>query len=188
MGYPPVGTEVRIVDPDGQLVPSGEIGRVFLKTGLAFGGYTGGGSKEVIDGYMDTGDRGHRDALGRLFIDGRADDMIVSGGENVFPLEIEEALAAHPAVAEVAVIGVPDDEFGQRLRAFVVASTDTAITGEELRDYLKARVARFKMPRGPVRLPNCPGMYWARCSNENWITHDIPFASGWFMDLELEKN
>jgi acyl-CoA synthetase (AMP-forming)/AMP-acid ligase II/NAD(P)-dependent dehydrogenase (short-subunit alcohol dehydrogenase family) len=156
VGYPPVGTEVRILDQNAQSAPEGQVGRVFLKTRLAFGGYTGGGTKEVIDGYMDSGDRGHRDAMGRLFIDGRADDMIISGGENVFPLEIEEVLATHPAVAESAVIGVPDDQFGQRLRAFVVARADLAISAETLSDYLKERVARFKLPREILFVPRLP--------------------------------
>jgi acyl-CoA synthetase (AMP-forming)/AMP-acid ligase II/NAD(P)-dependent dehydrogenase (short-subunit alcohol dehydrogenase family) len=156
VGYPPVGTDVRILGQNGQPLRDGQVGRVFLKTRLAFGGYTGGGSKEVIDGYMDSGDHGHRDAMGRLFIDGRADDMIISGGENVFPLEIEEVLAAHPAVAEAAVIGVPDDQFGQRLRAFVVTRAELAISAETLSDYLKERVARFKLPREIRFVPRLP--------------------------------
>jgi len=156
VGYPPVGTEVRIVGPDGQPAGSGQIGRVFLKTGMAFAGYTGGGSKEVVDGYMDTGDHGHFDVVGRLFIDGRADDMIISGGENVFPLEVEEMLALHPAVVEAAVIGVPDEQFGQRLKAFVVACAGVAISGDELRDYLKERLAGFKVPREIVLVSQLP--------------------------------
>src|SRR5207248_380116 len=98
-----------------------------LKTGLAFTGYVGGGTKEIIDGLMSTGDLGHQDAAGRLFIDGRADDMIISGGENVFPSEIEEVLASHPAVAEAAVVGVSDEQFGQRIRAFVVVHSGCSI-------------------------------------------------------------
>jgi acyl-CoA synthetase (AMP-forming)/AMP-acid ligase II/NAD(P)-dependent dehydrogenase (short-subunit alcohol dehydrogenase family) len=156
VGYPPVGTEVRILGHDGQPLPAGQVGRVYLQSGLAFAGYTGGGTKQVIDGYMDSGDCGHCDVPGRLFIDGRADDMVISGGEKLFPLEIEEALAAHPAVAEAAVIGVPDDEFGQRLRAFVVVCPDATVSAENLRDYLKERVARFKLPREFVFLPQLP--------------------------------
>jgi fatty-acyl-CoA synthase len=110
----------------------------------------------VIDGFMSTGDLGHLDAAGRLFIDGRADDMIISGGENVFPGEVEEALAGHPDIAEVAVVGVPDEQFGQRLRAFVVARPGAALGEEQLREYLRDRIARFKVPRDFVFLPQLP--------------------------------
>jgi fatty-acyl-CoA synthase len=156
VGYPPAGTEVRILDPNGQSLRTAEIGRVFLKTGLAFTGYVGGGGKEVIDGFLSTGDLGHLDGSGRLFIDGRADDMIISGGENVYPLEIEEVIARHPAVAEAAVIGVPDEQFGQRLKAFVVARQGECLAEEELRTYVKDRVARFKVPRDFVFVPDLP--------------------------------
>src|SRR5581483_5685395 len=135
---------------------AGQVGRVFLKSGLAFKGYVGGGSKEVIGGYMDSGDLGHRDAAGRLFIDGRADDMVISGGEKVFPSEVEEVLAGHAGVAEVAVIGVPDEAFGQRLRACVVTRPGQSLGEEELRAYLKDRVARFKVPRDFVFLTELP--------------------------------
>ena len=156
VGYPPAGTGVRVLGPDGQPLAAGAVGRVFLKTGLAFTGYVGGGTKEVIDGFMSTGDLGHLDAAGRLFIDGRADDMIVSGGEKVFPAEVEAALAAHPDVAEAAVVGVPDAEFGQRLRAFVVARPGAAVGEDVLRAYLKDRLARFKVPRDFVFIPQLP--------------------------------
>jgi fatty-acyl-CoA synthase len=156
VGYPPAGTQVRILGPNERCLPAGEIGRVFLKSGLAFKGYVGGGTKEVIDGYMSSGDLGHLDAAGRLFIDGRADDMVISGGEKVFPAEVEEVLAAHPAVAEVAVIGVPDEAFGQRLRACVVTRPGQSLGEEELRAYLKGRLARFKVPRDFVFLTELP--------------------------------
>ena len=101
-------------------MPPGETGRIFVGNEMLFEGYTGGGSKDVIDGLMATGDVGRFDEAGRLFVEGRDDEMIVSGGENVFPKEVEDLLARHDAVAEVAAIGVDDEEFGQRLRAFVV--------------------------------------------------------------------
>jgi len=156
VGYAPAGTELRILGSDGQTLSPGQCGRVFVKTGLAFSGYVGGGTKEVIDGFMSTGDFGHIDVAGRLFVDGRADDMIISGGENVFPVEVEEVLASHPAVAEVAVFGAPDEQFGQRLRAFVVVRDGMDIGEEALRTYLKERVARFKLPRDFVFLPRLP--------------------------------
>jgi fatty-acyl-CoA synthase len=156
VGYPPAGTEIRILGPEGQQLPSGQVGHVFLKSGLAFTGYVGGGSKEVIDGYMSSGDLGHLDSAGRLFIVGRVDDLVISGGEKVYPGEVEEVLAVHPAVAEVAVIGVIDEQFGQRLRAFVVIRTEAKLTEDDLRTYLKDRIARFKVPRDFVFLDALP--------------------------------
>ena len=121
-GLPPRGTVVKIVDHEGKgEVPTGETGRVFVGNEMAFEGYTGGGGKDVYEGLLSSGDVGHFDQAGRLFIDGRDDEMIVSGGENVFPREVEDLLAGHDAVKEVAVIGVDDEDFGQRLKAFVVA-------------------------------------------------------------------
>ena len=144
------GVDVRLLDAKGAAVPTGDTGRIFVRSGLLFEGYTGGGNKEVIDGYMSTGDVGHF-VNDRLFVDGREDDMIVSGGENVFPQEVEEAILDHPAVAEAAVVGVTDDEFGQRLRAVVVpASPEAPPTAEEIRDHVRNRLARYKVPRDVV--------------------------------------
>jgi fatty-acyl-CoA synthase len=123
---------------------------------MAFEGYTGGGGKEAIDGLLSSGDVGHLDAAGRLFIDGRDDEMIVSGGENVFPREVEDLLADHPAVVEVAVIGVPDKEFGQRLKAFVVTGEDAELSDTEVRDYVKANLAAYKAPREVEFLDELP--------------------------------
>jgi fatty-acyl-CoA synthase len=109
--------------------------------------YSGGSNKKVIDGLVVTGDMGHLDRQGRLFIDGRDDDMIVSGGENVFPDEVEGVLLGHPAVADVAVIGVEDAEFGQRLKAFVVLRGGQAVTEDELKAFVHDQLARFKTPR-----------------------------------------
>ena len=114
---------MKLFDDAGREVPEGEVGRIFVGNGMAFEGYTGGGGKEVIDDLLSSGDVGHFDSEGRLFIDGRDDEMIVSGGENVFPREVEDLLSDHEAVAEAAVIGVADEEFGQRLKAFVVLAT-----------------------------------------------------------------
>ena len=109
------------LDDDGKHeLPQGETGRIFVGNQSQFEGYTGGGSKDEVDGLMSTGDVGHFDEKGRLFIDGRDDEMIVSGGENVFPAEVEELLSGHEAIEEAAVIGVDDEKFGQRLKAFVV--------------------------------------------------------------------
>ena len=128
-GRPPRGTVVRLYDEAGQEVPQGEVGRIFVGNEMSFEGYTGGGGKEAIDGLLSSGDVGHLDSGGRLFIDGRDDEMIVSGGENVFPREVEDLLADHEAVVEVAVIGVEDEEFGQRLKAFVVTARGRGLRG-----------------------------------------------------------
>jgi fatty-acyl-CoA synthase len=121
VGRAPFGTTVKILDEQRRELPPGRPGHVFIGGALVFEGYSGGGSKEVVDGLMNTGDLGHLDEQGRLFIDGREDDMIVSGGENVFPQEVQDLLARHQGVVDAAVVGVEDDEFGQRLKAYVVA-------------------------------------------------------------------
>ena len=147
-GLPPRGTVVKLYDEAGKEVPRGEVGRIFVGNEMAFEGYTGGGGKEVIDGLFSSGDVGHLDAAGRLFIDGRDDEMIVSGGENVFPREVEDLLADHEAVVEVAVIGVEDEEFGQRLKAFVVTRARARTAAEdELKAHVKANLASYKTPR-----------------------------------------
>jgi fatty-acyl-CoA synthase len=146
-GRPPHGTVVRLYDDDGREVPRGEVGRIFVGNEMSFEGYTGGGGKEIIEGLLSSGDVGHFDDDGRLFIDGRDDEMIVSGGENVFPREVEDLLADHGGVVEVAVIGVEDEEFGQRLKAFVVTVAEAEISEEELRAHVKANLAAYKTPR-----------------------------------------
>jgi fatty-acyl-CoA synthase len=123
---------------------------------MAFEGYTGGGTKETLDGLMSTGDVGHFDEAGRLFIDGRDDDMIVSGGENVFPGEVEELLNAHEAVTEAAVIGVDDEQFAQRLKAFVVPRAGAQLSADDVRAYVKENLARYKVPREVVFLGELP--------------------------------
>jgi fatty-acyl-CoA synthase len=138
---------IRLLDDDGHEVPNGESGRIFVRGPLAFSGYTNGDSKQVIDGFMHTGDTGHVDTDGRLFVDGRDDEMVVSGGENVFPREVEDVIARHPDVIEAAVIGVPDPEFGVRLKAFVVARPGAELDAEAVREHVRANLARFKVPR-----------------------------------------
>jgi acyl-CoA synthetase (AMP-forming)/AMP-acid ligase II/NAD(P)-dependent dehydrogenase (short-subunit alcohol dehydrogenase family) len=147
VGKPAPGVKIKILDEEGLELELGETGRIFVGNPMLFEGYTGGGSKEVIDGLMATGDVGHVDAEGRLFIDGRDDDMILSGGENVFPQEVEELLTAHDAVADAAVFGVPDPDFGQRLAASVVLRPDRSASAEELQGYVRERLARHKVPR-----------------------------------------
>jgi acyl-CoA synthetase (AMP-forming)/AMP-acid ligase II len=146
-GRPPRGTVVRLYDEQGREVPRGEVGRIFVGNEMSFEGYTGGGGKETIDGLLSSGDVGHLDSEGRLFIDGRDDEMIVSGGENVFPREVEDLLADHEAVVDVAVIGVEDEEYGQRLRAFVVTDPEAEVSEDELKAHVKANLAAYKTPR-----------------------------------------
>jgi len=155
-GKPPVNTIVRLYDHAGHEVRTGETGRIFVGNSMLFEGYTGGGNKESIDGLMSSGDVGRFDEEGRLFVEGRDDEMIVSGGENVFPKEVEDCLARHDGVVEVAAIGVDDDEFGTRLRAFIVRADGTEVSEEELRDHVKANLARYKVPRDFVFLDELP--------------------------------
>ncbi|HWF73457.1 MAG TPA: acyl-CoA synthetase [Solirubrobacteraceae bacterium] len=155
-GKPPRGTIIRLYDDDTNEVPRGESGRIFVGNEMLFEGYTGGGTKDMIDGLMATGDVGHFDEGGRLFVDGRDDDMIVSGGENVFPAEIEETIAGHPDVVEAAVIGVPDSKFGQRLKAFVVARDGAQVSEDAVKDHVRSSLARYKVPREVEILDELP--------------------------------
>lgn len=146
-GKPPRGTVLKLLDDKGVEVPQGETGRIFVANTMMFEGYTGGGSKEVVDGLMSTGDVGRMDDAGRLFVEGRDDEMIVSGGENLFPKEVEDTIARHKAVSEVAAVGVDDKDFGQRLRAFVVLEDGASADEDELKKHVKANLANFKVPR-----------------------------------------
>jgi fatty-acyl-CoA synthase len=141
------GATVKILDDNGSPVAAGTTGRIFVGNGMQFEGYTGGGTKNVVGGLMASGDVGHFDQAGRLFIDGRDDEMIVSGGENVYPGEVEETLSRHPDIADVAVIGVPDDQYGQRLRSFIALRPGASLAEQDVKDYVKKRLARFKVPR-----------------------------------------
>ena len=155
-GMPLPATEVRILDGRGSAVATGETGRIFVGTELAATGYTGGGAKEVIDGLTSTGDVGHLDSQGRLYVEGREDDMIVSGGENVYPGEVEDLLAGHGAIAEAAVIGVADERFGERLAAYVVLRDGERLDADAVRGYVRANLARYKVPRDVEFLTELP--------------------------------
>ncbi|WP_084477719.1 AMP-binding protein [Nocardia jejuensis] len=157
VGRPPVTAKVALFDDDGKRVTTpNTLGRIFARTIAPFEGYTDGRHKQIIDGYMSTGDTGHFDERGLYFVDGRDDDMIVSGGENVYPLEVENLLAELPGIEEVAVVGVPDVEFGKRLRAFVVASAGVALEPQAIKDHVKANLARYKVPRDVVFVEELP--------------------------------
>jgi acyl-CoA synthetase (AMP-forming)/AMP-acid ligase II len=155
-GRPPIGTVVKLLDADGHEAAPGEGGRIFVANEMMFEGYTGGGNKEIVGGLMSTGDVGHFDEAGRLFVDGRDDEMIVSGGENVFPREVEDLLADHREIEEVAVVGVDDEEFGQRLMAYVVPRNGAHLTEDAVKGYVKENLARYKVPRDVVFLDELP--------------------------------
>ncbi|MEA2353111.1 MAG: hypothetical protein QOJ14_1525 [Thermoleophilaceae bacterium] len=154
-GKPPLGTIVRIYDQDGRQVQQGEVGRIFVGNEMLFEGYTGGGTKDVIDGLMSTGDMGYLDEEGRLFVTGRDDEMIVSGGENVFPREVEDVISKMSGVNEVAVIGVDDEKFGQRLKAYVVTGSGGP-SEDDIKNKVKSDLARFKVPREVEFLDELP--------------------------------
>lgn len=155
-GKPPHATVVRIFDEAGKPAPVEQSGRIFVGNGLLFDGYTGGegDNKERIEGLMSSGDVGRFGDDGRLYVEGRDDEMIVSGGENVFPKEVEDCLARHDLVVEAAAVGVDDPDFGKRLRAFVVVSG--AIDEDELKGWVKQNLARFKVPKHIVFLDELP--------------------------------
>ena len=157
-GRPPHGTTVTVLDAAGNVLPPGASGRLFVRNDMLFEGYTSaapGGQPSGPQG-LPTGDLGHLDGSGRVFVDGREDDMIVSGGENVFPSQVENLLADLPEIREVAVIGVPDDEYGQRLAAYVVLHPAAALTEEQIRDHVRRHRARFCVPRDVAFLAELP--------------------------------
>jgi len=155
-GRPPFATVVKVLDDDGNEVPRGGSGRIFVRNGILFEGYTGGGTKDVVDGLMATGDVGRIDDGGRLVVEGRDDEMIVSGGENVFPQEVEDCLSRHDAVDEAAAIGVEDEAWGKRLRAFVVLADGAEATEDELKEHVRRSLARYKVQREIVFLDELP--------------------------------
>jgi len=150
------GSIVRLIDERGKEVKPGETGRIFVGNISQFEGYTGGGHKDIVQGLMSSGDVGHFDAHGRLYIDGRDDEMIVSGGENVFPAEVEELLGSHESIQEAAAIGVEDEKFGQRLKAYVVLQKGANLSEDEIKGYVKDNLANYKVPREVVFLDELP--------------------------------
>jgi len=155
-GRPPWHTVVKILDQAGNEVPQGETGTIYVGNDMPFGGYTDGNTKAFAGNLMSTGDVGFFDEDGRLFVSGRDDDMIVSGGENVFPRELEDALATHPDIADVVVTGIPDETYGQRLAAYVVLREGAKLTHDDIVMFAKDRVARFAMPKATQFLDQLP--------------------------------
>ena len=155
-GRPAAGTDIRILDSDFREQPPGEVGTIYVRNSSQFDGYTSGATKDFHDGYMSSGDVGYVDADGRLFVVGRDDEMIVSGGENIYPIEVEKTLAAHPEVSEAAVLGVDDEKYGQRLAAFVVLSEGASATPETLKEHVRDNLANYKVPRTITVLDDLP--------------------------------
>lgn len=156
-GRPPVGCAVRLYDSaDDEITEPGVIGRIFAGSDVSFGGYTDGRTKQTIGGLQSSGDVGHFDESGRLYVDGRDDDMVICGGENVYPLEVENLITGHPDVDEVAVIGVSDADFGQRLNAYVVLNDGATLDADGVKAFVKANLARYKVPRDVEFLSRLP--------------------------------
>ena len=150
------GVKVKILDDNGNELPQGEVGRIFVGNSFPFEGYTGGGHKQILDGLMSSGDVGYFDHNGLLFVSGRDDEMIVSGGENVFPAEVEDLISGHPDVIEATALGVDDPDWGARLRAFVVLKDEAELTEDAVKNYVREHLARYKVPREVVFLAELP--------------------------------
>ncbi|WP_235976952.1 fatty acid--CoA ligase [Sandaracinobacteroides hominis] len=150
-GLPLPGVEIKVVDADGNELPRGEVGEVATRSYANMAGYwkLDEATRATVaeDGWLRTGDAGYMDADGYLFIQDRVKDMIISGGENVYPAEVESAVYGHPAVAEVAVIGVPDEKWGEAVKAVVVARPGMTIDPEDIIAFARSRIASFKAPK-----------------------------------------
>ncbi|OKH84959.1 acyl-CoA synthetase [Mycobacterium sp. ST-F2] len=155
-GRPAEGTEIKILDADFKELPTGEVGTIYVRNSTQFDGYTSGTTKDFHEDYMSSGDVGYLDAAGRLFVVGRDDEMIVSGGENVYPIEVEKTLLTHPEVAEATVLGVDDEQYGQRLAAFVVLADGAAATEDVLKQHVRDNLANYKVPRSITVLAELP--------------------------------
>jgi fatty-acyl-CoA synthase len=149
-GRPVAGTELRIVDTAGAPLPLGGVGEIAARGPQLMRGYFNlpeATAEAMAGGWMHTGDAGRLDEEGYLYIEDRVKDMIVSGGENIYPHEIEQVLFEHPAVADAAVIGVPDDQWGETVKAVIVLRKDATATEEEIIDFTRGKLGGFKRPR-----------------------------------------
>ncbi|MBY0441507.1 MAG: acyl-CoA ligase FadD12 [Mycobacteriaceae bacterium] len=176
-GRPAEGSQIRILDTALQPVSTGQVGSIYVRNTSQFDGYTSGATKNFHEGFMASGDVGYVDESGRLFVVGRDDEMIVSGGENVYPIEVEKTLAAHPAVTEAAVIGVQDAQYGQRLAAFVVLTfgthPDAHTMAENLKQHVREHLANYKVPRDITVLNALP-----RGSTGKILRHELQALVG----------
>jgi acyl-CoA synthetase (AMP-forming)/AMP-acid ligase II len=183
-GRPAEGTDIRILDSEFSEVPVGEVGQIYVRNDIQFDGYTSGSNKDFHEGYMASGDMGYLDNAGRLFVVGRDDEMIVSGGENVYPIEVEKTLVAHPEVAEAHVLGVDDEQYGQRLAAFVVLAPGAKVTTDSLKQHVRDNLANYKVPREITILDELP-----RSSTGKILRKELQArspASGWAHRLRGE--
>ena len=149
-GKPLPWVEIRVVDADGNDVPTGKVGEIVTRSAANMLGYWNRPdetARTIRDGWLHTGDAGYLDADGYVFIHDRVKDMIITGGENVYPAEVESALSDHPAIAEIAVIGVPDEKWGEAVKAIIVLRPDASLTEDELIAWSRQRIAGFKTPR-----------------------------------------
>jgi acyl-CoA synthetase (AMP-forming)/AMP-acid ligase II len=173
-GKPAIGTEIRILDSDHRPMRTGEVGQIFVRNSNRFDGYTSGAGKSFHDGFMASGDVGRLDEAGRLYVVGRDDEMIVSGGENVYPIEVEKTLATHPDVAEATVLGVDDEQYGQRLVAFVVLTPTASATVDHLKQHVRDNLANYKVPREIVVLDELPRSSTGKISRRDLHSHIGP--------------
>ncbi len=158
-GTPYPGIDIKVVAADGATLPAGEVGEILIRSGTVMKGYWGrpeATAETIRDGWFHTGDAGYFDKDGYLFIHDRLKDMIVSGGENIYPAEVENAVFGHPAVADVAVIGVPDEKWGESVKAIVVLKPGASVEVEELIAFTRTRVAGYKIPRSIDFVPALP--------------------------------
>ncbi|MBI2799590.1 MAG: long-chain-fatty-acid--CoA ligase [Gammaproteobacteria bacterium] len=149
-GVPYPGINIQIMDEHGAALPSGAVGEIAIQSGVVMKGYWNkpeATAKAIVKQWFYTGDAGYFDTDGYLYIHDRVKDMIVSGGENIYPAEVENALFGHPAVADVAVIGVPDDKWGEAVKAVIVLKPETPATADELIDFARSRIAGYKLPK-----------------------------------------
>jgi fatty-acyl-CoA synthase len=159
IGHAIDGNEIRLLDDDGNEVPIGETGELWVKNAMLVAGYhrdDAATRESMRDGFFSVGDLAHRDERGLYHIDGRKRDMIISGGVNVYPAEVEEALLAHPAIAEAAVIGVPDEEWGERVHAFVSLREGASASAEEIIAHARDRLSGPKVPRAVRFMDDLP--------------------------------
>ncbi len=179
-GRPVVGTEVRIVDEDDGPLPNGEVGEMIARGPQMMSGYwnlADESAEALKGGWMHTGDAGRVDDDGFLYIQDRVKDMIVSGGENVYPATVEAALFGHPAVADVAVIGIPDEQWGETVKAIVVLREGETASDEELMEFCTDKLGGFERPRSVdfiAEIPrNASGKVLKRELREPfWVGHD----------------
>jgi long-chain acyl-CoA synthetase len=150
IGTPIEGVEMKVVGPEGEDLPQGEVGEIVIRGANVMKGYWNkpeATAEAIVDGWFHSGDMARIDEDGFFFIVDRKKDMIIRGGYNVYPREIEEVLYEHPAVREVAVLGVPDEQWGEEVGAAVALKPGAEATPEELRDFAKEQVAAYKYPR-----------------------------------------